>query len=146
MSESLEHLNDTTTETDDNAEIVIDVFPKKAEKTAVYTGRFGGKSTMVAIAAVEYHGLSLEMPIWMRLSVDRNNGSESITTEAGLPTGVKIGDEDFANRFKTIVRESMEVWFQYPPAYRKAQERLLNPLNLSATATRTEVVKRDKPA
>jgi hypothetical protein len=145
-------INDLQDETSENDEqsgeiesrgIQMEVFAKKADKTGVYAGKFGGKSTQVCVATVEYNGLTIDSVIWMRLATDRNNGSESITTEPGLPTGLKIEDSEFSDRFKEVILMSVEVWFGYKAAHDKAKERLLNPIVAGNTASRrVEVVKR----
>ena|SRR5205814_3412296 len=124
--------------------IPMEVYAQKAEKTGVYTGRFGGKSTQVCVAKVEYAGITFESVIWARLSTDRNNGAETITIEPGLPTGVKVEDEEFFERFKAVILSAVQVWFGYAAAERKAEERLLNPAAGTAgtTARVVKTVKR----
>ena len=150
MSEQLIENTDGSVTVDDTQDgevesrgINMDVFAKKADKTGVYAGRFGGKSTQVCSATVEYNGLTIDSIIWMRLSTDRNNGSETITTEPGLPTGLKIEDEEFSDRFKEVILMSVEVWFGYKAAHAKAKERLMNPVVTGTSGSkRTEIVKR----
>lgn len=128
-------------------ELQMEVYPKKAEKVGVYQSRFGGggASTQVCEATVEYAGLTLAIVIWMRLSIDRNNGAETITVEPGLPTGIKIDDKAFLETFKDNILRAAEVWFGYKTAEEKATERLLNPAAAQATAgRRVSVVHRPK--
>lgn len=137
-----EDIGDTDGITTEN--VRIEVLPKKAEKVGVYTGRFGGKSTQVAAATVEYAGLTLDCIIWKRLSIDRNDGSETLTTEPGLPSGIKIEDEAFLGQFKAYIMASMAVWFGYAAADEKARQRLLNPTTVTASSGSkvVELVKR----
>jgi hypothetical protein len=145
MDMNNEHIDTTEAELEallesDSHGLNIEVLMQKPTKTGVYSGRFGGQSTQVCTASVDYAGLTIEAEIWARRSADRNTNEVRTVVEPSLPKGVKFDSEEFAEDFKATIFRAVNVNLSYNALEAKAIARLDNPASVAGSTGSRRVI------
>lgn len=101
-------------------------------KQAVYAGRMGGTSTVIASVGLDLGGVQIAANLYGRLST--KDGKPSVVPDLAIPRDIKL-DPLFAVTVNEAVAKACNAW----PLYRRMQEKALARLAAGEKAVDTKI-------